>query len=340
MIRVCNTKLIKTAGGLDDSPAGKKIPLEEIIVMPLRTLSAFLALALLAAAGPAKADDGWQLRIDVTAGSSARTFVVAGVQQDASDGRDPAWDIEALLESLENSYLYASFPRPDWPEGAGNYAWEMQAPRAVNTWPLEVVSNISATLALAWDFSTLAEAGYSASLIDHNAGITIDLAAQPGYEFANTPGAPRSFELQVTAPVVAPPVVEPPPTSEPPPDAEPPPPVTEPPQTAEPPPPTTDPPPALASIALSWETRKDTVILSWQGTFQETVLRYDIYRLKEDSSFERVGQTPGTKNTYTDRTVKKSMRREAPRSFTYRVVAVAADGSELGASSSMEVPLP
>jgi hypothetical protein len=107
-------------------------------------------------------NQNWKIKIRVD-GSNTYGYVVAGVRENATDGNDLAWDVQAMLENLNindsDPFIYVYFPHPEYtspivyspaPEFGLNLSECLKNPLLPKKWIVEVDSNITGLLSITW----------------------------------------------------------------------------------------------------------------------------------------------------------------------------------------------
>ncbi len=134
---------------------------------------------------PSVASDGWETNIVISAGV-AENRLSLGQRPDATDGKDGRYDVAAML----GGDIKASFEGSLWRDikaNDGQKSWNMKVESPLND------SNIS----LNWNRAGF-PAGYNVSLIDREAGRSVNMTTTGVYTYRNT--GPRGINLVVTPP--------------------------------------------------------------------------------------------------------------------------------------------
>ena len=117
--------------------------------MMKRVWQNLIMVLCIALASHAYANQDWKITIKVS-GSSIYGYSKAGVKSGAVDGLDFAWDVPAMLTTLNSNYIFSYFPHPEWQTIFSGYQEDIQKPSAYNEWTMEVLSNVSGTLTITW----------------------------------------------------------------------------------------------------------------------------------------------------------------------------------------------
>jgi hypothetical protein len=156
----------------------------------------------IAIASQAYANQDWKITLKVS-GSGIYGYSKAGIKSSAVDGLDLAWDVPAMMTSLNNNYIHSYFPHPEWQQIYTAYREDIQKLASYNEWTMEVLSNVSGTLTITWPDLKDIIPGHDVALVDvEGTGQTIDMQSVSSFSFTNVPDTPRSFVIQIDSPYV------------------------------------------------------------------------------------------------------------------------------------------
>jgi hypothetical protein len=239
----------------------------------------------------------WKIKIRVD-GSGTYGYAVAGVRDTATDAYDPAWDVQAMLDNLNDDaadpFIYVYFPRTD----LGVYlSEEAKDPLLPKDWILEVDSNINGQMTITWPDLATKLPDHVVSLIDlDGAGSqTINMQESSSFSFDNTASVVRQFQLTIDEP----PVPEPEPYS------------------------------------LTVKLKRKVVNLDWDMAVEEDADQYIVYRSINNGNFEELQRLSIAENQYTDKLEKAIVRSLGQSQLTYKIATVNAVGEVI--RSSIEV---
>ena len=150
----------------------------------------------------AYANQDWKITLKVSGGGTYG-YCKAGVKSIAVNDLDLAWDIPAIMSSLNSSYIHSYFPHPEWQQVYIAYREDIQKLSSYNEWTMEVLSNVSGTHTISWPDIKEAIPGHEVVLLDvDGTGQVIDMQTSSEFSFSNVADSPRSFVIQVTSPYV------------------------------------------------------------------------------------------------------------------------------------------
>jgi hypothetical protein len=168
-----------------------------------------VAMVPLALSGQAHAAN-WQLRFDISVpyplgeGGKATQVVAAGVRLTALDGFDNTWDTVVTSSSVLSAYVYHPTFAPEYQFLSRDYRFDSYPKQ----WDFYVMSDQDVQpITLQWTVPQAAAGsclGTSWTLTDVTASTDVDLM-QSTYQYVNTGGVPRQFQLVASQVVESPP---------------------------------------------------------------------------------------------------------------------------------------
>lgn len=211
----------------------------------------FILFLVLSCAGPAFAGTDWRVELLVR-GSGTSGSCALGVRDDATDVHDYAYDVRAMLDSLNDSASYCYFPHPEWEDIAtAHFREDIKADGVEKQWTLEILSTVSGELILEWPEVAQKIPGHRVYLTDlGGTGQVVDMQAVSSVAFDTIVNTPRRFTITVVSPAV-PPV-----------------------------------------DTLWADERDLRVRLGWERTVNPDAAGYDLYRKLPDRPFEKINSNP------------------------------------------------
>ena len=154
--------------------------------MYLRLYKLFLVIVISCCfSSSAYSSSDWKTTIKVSGGGTY-SYCIFGIKDGALDGRDNAWDVPASPGSLNDSYIYAYFPHPEWGGTFDRFRQDIKAPDLPKEWVFEVYSNIWGELTIEWPGIKNAIPDKEAVLVDvDGGGGEIDMHASSSFVFTN-----------------------------------------------------------------------------------------------------------------------------------------------------------
>lgn len=107
------------------------------------TLTALAAVLTLCLAAPVFALPEMEAVITVSGGGTY-DFAVIGMDRDATDGFDNAYDSFTPGWGLNDTYIYTYFSHPEWNTVKADFRGDIRAPKKHDEWQLGVLSNLPA----------------------------------------------------------------------------------------------------------------------------------------------------------------------------------------------------
>jgi hypothetical protein len=147
----------------------------------------------------------WKITLKVSGGGTY-DYCIAGVKEGATDGLDNAWDIPSPPDNLNNTYIFAYFPHPEWDSVFNKFRQDIKAPDLPKEWIFEIESNISGNLTITWPDIKSAIPDKEAVLVDIDGDDSeINMQTSSSFVFFNDDN-PRRFLVRVSEiPVPLPP---------------------------------------------------------------------------------------------------------------------------------------
>ncbi|MEW6219695.1 MAG: hypothetical protein AB1634_09225 [Thermodesulfobacteriota bacterium] len=146
----------------------------------------------------------WRLTLMVSSGAALYDYCILGVKSGATDAQDFAWDVPAMLSSMNSARLFLYAPHPEWQGVFSSFREDIKAPASVVEWTVEVSGNISGPLLLEWpDLGNLPD--LQATLVDvADNNREHDMRAQPSLTFPYDSQGPRQFKIRMASPAPPP----------------------------------------------------------------------------------------------------------------------------------------
>ena len=161
-----------------------------------------IVILCIAITSHAYANQDWKITINVSGGGTYG-YCKAGVKSSAVNELDLAWDVPAIMTSLNSSYIHSYFPHPEWSQIYTAYREDIQKLSADNEWTMEVLSNVSGTFTITWPDIKEIIPGHDVVLLDvEGTGQVIDMQTSSAFSFLNVADTPRNFVIQVNSPYV------------------------------------------------------------------------------------------------------------------------------------------
>ncbi len=135
----------------------------------------------------------WQIKLVATAGTAIDRTTTFGVSPSQLNGPSGG---NLMKPPISPQGVSAYFPHTNWGRMSGQYAVELQAPAATNTWSLDVACvQTKAQVTLSWPDLTGIPAKMPVILTDLATGQQISMRTSPGYTFNSVKGTVRHFSI-------------------------------------------------------------------------------------------------------------------------------------------------
>lgn len=167
----------------------------------LRKWQLLVLLSALYSAAPAFAGTDWKVAFTASGGGVTGTCAI-GVRADATDVQDYAYDVRAMLSSLNSNAVFCYFPHPEWNDIVTvHFKEDIRADGIEKQWVMEILPTFSGEIILGWPELQQKLAGYQAYLTDiEGTGANVDMLADASVAFDGVANRARRFAITVIAP--------------------------------------------------------------------------------------------------------------------------------------------